>query len=296
MEFWAQQTLNGLVLGSVYGLYGLGFGLVLANLKVFHVAHAGVFTWGAVFAWLLTARAGAPLWMALPLAAILAGLVNVLAYFIVVRHLLKRKNTQLAAFISSLGALMVLDELAAKVLRGMVERIPREAYPVQTLRLGPLQFNTLDLTIVVLTASLMLLLAWLVHRTEWGREARAVAFNRDVAALLGTNVDRVSVGVFFLSGALGGVAAVLVAMAFNVISSNLGDTYLVIAIAAMVVGGFGSVMGVALGGLIIGLASTYAVAYIETSYRDLVVFLFLLMFLVVRPSGLLKTSNDLERV
>lgn len=296
MEFWAQQTLNGLVLGSVYGLYGLGFGLVLANLKVFHVAHAGVFTWGAVFAWLLTARAGAPLWMALPLAAILAGLVNVLAYFIVVRHLLKRKNTQLAAFISSLGALMVLDELAAKVLRGMVERIPRETYPVQTLRLGPLQFNTLDLTIVVLTASLMLLLAWLVHRTEWGREARAVAFNRDVAALLGTNVDRVSVGVFFLSGALGGVAAVLVAMAFNVISSNLGDTYLVIAIAAMVVGGFGSVMGVALGGLIIGLASTYAVAYIETSYRDLVVFLFLLMFLVVRPSGLLKTSNDLERV
>jgi branched-chain amino acid transport system permease protein len=296
MEFWAQQTLNGLVLGSVYGLYGLGFGLVLANLKVFHVAHAGVFTWGAVFAWLLTARAGAPLWMALPLAAILAGLVNVLAYFIVVRHLLKRKNTQLAAFISSLGALMVLDELAAKVLRGMVERIPREAYPVQTLRLGPLQFNTLDLTIVVLTASLMLLLAWLVHRTEWGREARAVAFNRDVAALLGTNVDRVSLGVFFLSGALGGVAAVLVAMAFNVISSNLGDTYLVIAIAAMVVGGFGSVMGVALGGLIIGLASTYAVAYIETSYRDLVVFLFLLMFLVVRPSGLLKTSNDLERV
>jgi branched-chain amino acid transport system permease protein len=64
----------------------------------------------------------------------------------------------------------------------------------------------------------------------------------------------------------------------------------------MVVGGFGSVMGVALGGLIIGLASTYAVAYIDTSYRDLVVFVFLLLFLVVRPSGLLKTSNDLERV
>jgi branched-chain amino acid transport system permease protein len=178
----------------------------------------------------------------------------------------------------------------------MSERIPREAYPVQSLNLGSMQFNTLDLTIVVMTVSLMLILAWLVHRTEWGREVRAVAFNRDVAALLGTNVDKVSVGLFFLSGALGGVSAVLVAMAFNVISSHLGGTYLVIAIAAMVVGGFGSVMGVALGGLIIGLASTYAVAYIDTSYRDLVVFLFLLLFLVLRPSGLLKTSNDLERV
>ena len=296
MEFWAQQTLNGLVLGSVYGLYGLGFGLVLANLKIFHVAHAGVFTWGAVLAWYLTARVGLPLWVALPMAAVLAGFINVLAYFILVRHLLKRRNTQLAAFISSLGGLMVLDELASKAMGGMVERIPRDAYPVRTLQFGSLQFNTLDVTIVVLTAALMVLLAWLVHRTQWGREARAVAFNRDVAALLGTNVDKVSVGVFFLSGVLGAVAAVLVAMAFNVISSNLGDTYLVIAIAAMVVGGFGSVMGVAIGGLIIGLASTYAVAYIETSYRDLVVFLFLLFFLVVRPSGLFKTSNDLERV
>jgi len=296
MEFWAQQTLNGLVLGSVYGLYGLGFGLVLANLKVFHVAHAGVFTWGAIFAWLLTARFGAPLWAALPVAAVLAGLINVMAYFVFIRRLLKRRNTQLAAFISSLGALMVLEEVASKVLGGMSERIPREAYPVQSLNLGSMQFNTLDLTIVVMTVSLMLILAWLVHRTEWGREVRAVAFNRDVAALLGTNVDKVSVGLFFLSGALGGVSAVLVAMAFNVISSHLGGTYLVIAIAAMVVGGFGSVMGVALGGLIIGLASTYAVAYIDTSYRDLVVFLFLLLFLVVRPSGLLKTSNDLERV
>jgi len=296
VEFWAQQTLNGLVLGSVYGLYGLGFGLVLANLKIFHVAHAAVFTWGAVFAWLLTARLGLPLWLALPVVALLSGLLNVLAYYIVVRHLLRRRHTQLAAFISSLGALMVLNELAAKVLGGMVERIPREAYPVHALHLGPLQFNTLDVTIVVLTALLMLLLGWLLHHTEWGREARAVAFNRDVAALLGTHVDQVSVGVFFLSGALGGVSATLVAMAFNVISSDLGDTYLVIAIAAMVVGGFGSVTGVLLGGLLIGLASTYAVAYIESSYRDLVVFVLLLLFLVVRPSGLLKTSNDLERV
>ncbi|MGE4242075.1 branched-chain amino acid ABC transporter permease [Ramlibacter sp.] len=296
MEFLAQQTLNGLVLGSVYGLYGLGFGLVLANLKVFHVAHAAIFTWGAVFAWLLTSRAGLPMWIVLPVVAVASGLLNVATYFVVIRHLLRRRHTQLAAFISSLGALMFLDEVAAKVLGGVVERIPREAYSVHTLRLGGLQLNTLDITIVVLTAVLMLLLGWLLHRTEWGREARAVAFNREVAALLGTNVDRVSTGVFFLSGAMGGVAATLVAMAFNVISADLGSSYLVIAIAAMVVGGFGSVAGVALGGLVIGLASTYAVAYINTSYRDLVVFVFLLLFLVVRPSGLLKTSNDLDRV
>lgn len=296
MDFFGQQTLNGLVLGSVYGLYGLGFGLVLANLKIFHVAHAAVFTWGAVIAWWLTDRLGLSLAAALPLVAVLAGALNVLAYFTLVRHLLRRRHTQLAAFISSLGGLMVLNELASKALGGLAVRIPREAYPVHPVRLGALQLSTLDLTIVALTALLMLLLGWLIRRTEFGREARAVAFNRETAALLGTRVDRVSIGVFFLSGALGGIAATLVAMAFNVISWDLGEHYLVIAIAAMVIGGFGSVTGVLLGGLLIGLASTYATAYIESSYRDLVVFVLLLVFLVARPAGLIRSANEIERV
>lgn len=296
MEFFGQQTINGLVLGSVYALYGLGFGMVLADLKVFHVAHAGVFTWGAIFSWLLTARFGLPLLVALPITAVLAGLLNVGTYFVAVRHLLVRKNTQLAAFISSLGALMVLNELASIALHGDVVRIPRTAFPMQPVQLGPFRVSTLDITIVVLTAVLIALVSWLIRRTEFGREARAVAFKRDLAALLGTNVDRVSMGVFFLSGALGGIAATLVALAFNVISSSIGETYLLIAIAAMVVGGFGSVAGILIGGLLIGLASTYATGYINTSYRDLIVFLLLLVFLVVRPSGLLRTSHDVDRV
>ncbi|MES2481113.1 MAG: branched-chain amino acid ABC transporter permease [Pseudomonadota bacterium] len=296
MEFFGQQTINGLVLGSVYALYGLGFGLVLADLKVFHVAHAGVFTWGAIFSWLLTSHFGLPLLVAVPITAVLSGLLNVGAYFVVIRHLLVRKNTQLAAFISSLGALMILNELASIALRGDVVRLPRSAFPVHPVHLGPFQASTLDILMVVLTAILIGLSSWLIRRTEFGREARAVAFNRDLAALLGTNVDRVSMGVFFLSGALGGIAATLVAMAFNVISSTIGDTYLLIAIAAMVVGGFGSIAGILVGGLLIGLASTYATGYINTSYRDLTVFLLLLLFLVVRPSGLLRTSNELDRV
>ncbi len=296
MEFFGQQTINGLVLGSVYALYGLGFGLVLADLKVFHVAHAGVFTWGAIFSWLLTSHFGLPLLVAVPITAVLSGLLNVGAYFVVIRHLLVRKNTQLAAFISSLGALMILNELASIALRGDVVRLPRSAFPVHPVHLGPFQASTLDILMVVLTAILIGLSSWLIRRTEFGRAARAVAFNRDLAALLGTNVDRVSMGVFFLSGALGGIAATLVAMAFNVISSTIGDTYLLIAIAAMVVGGFGSIAGILVGGLLIGLASTYATGYINTSYRDLTVFLLLLLFLVVRPSGLLRTSNELDRV
>ena len=296
MEFLAQQTLNGVVLGSVYALYGVGFGLVLANLKIFHVAHAAVFTWGAIFSWHLTAHLNLPLFVTLPITAMLAGLMNVMLYFLVIRHLLSKKNTQLAAYISSLGALIFFNELASITLGGVVVRIPRSAYPVFPVTIGPLHFNTLDIAIVILALLLIAALHWTIHRTQFGRESRAVAFNRDLAALLGTNVDQVSCGVFFLSGALAGIAATLVAMAFNVISYLLGDNYLLIAIAAMVIGGFGSVIGILLGGLFIGVSSTYVTGFIGGSYRDLVVFLLLLVFLVVRPSGLISTSNDLYRV
>lgn len=296
MTFFGQQTINGIILGSVYALYGLGFGLVMANLKIFHVAHAGVFTWGAIFSWMLTVRLELPLTLALPIAAVVTGMVNVLLYLVLVRHLLRRRDTEMAAFIASLGGLIVLVELAHHVLEGSVARIPASVFPIHPVSIGPWQVTTLHLTMVGSTAVLVGLLGWVVRRTEFGREVRAVAFNRDVAALMGVNVDRISAGVFFLSGALAGVAATAVAMAFNVISADLGSGYLIIALAAMVVGGFGSVGGILIGGLLIGLASTYATGYIDTSYRDLVVFALLLLFLVVRPNGLVRSVTAVEKV
>jgi branched-chain amino acid transport system permease protein len=296
MDFLLQQTANGLVLGSVYALYASGFGLVMANLRIFHVAHAAVFTWGAIMAWELTANLGWPLLGALPVVAVLSGLLNAAAYFLLVRHLLHRRDWELAAFISSMGGLIALVELAHLHLDGSVVRMPRDVFPVQSLNLGPVRITTLHLLMVGLALALIAVNAWVLARTQIGREVRTVAFDRRTAALLGVDVDRVSAGVFFVSGAMAGVAATFVGVAFNVINAELGSAYLVIALAAMVVGGFGSVTGMLAGGLLIGLASTYATGYFESSYRDLVVFALLLVFLVVRPQGLFRTNAELSRV
>lgn len=295
MNFLAQQTVNGLVMGSAYALYAVGFGLVMANLKIFFVTHAAVFTWGAIFAWELTTRLQWPLLLALPVAAVMAGIVNVLAYFVIVRRLLKRQNSDLVVFIASLGGLIILVELARHFLEGNVVRIPQEAFTVTPWSIGPVQLTNLHVLMIVVTAVLIAATAWLVKKTEFGREIRAVAFNRETASLMGVNVDKVSAGVFFVSGALAGVAATFISMAFNVVSAEMGSSYLVLALAAMVVGGFGSVAGILLGGLLIGLASTYATAFIGSSFRDIVVFALLLVFLVVRPSGIIRTPNELQR-
>lgn len=296
MDFFLQQTVNGLILGCVYALYALGFGLVMANLKVFFVTHAAVFTLGAITAWEITSRLGAPLWLAVILSAVVSGIISVIGYFLLVRHLIGKRNPDLMIFISSLGGMIVLTELADVLLDGSVVRIPESAFDVNAVTLGPIQVNSLQLAMVVVTVLLVVGIALLMKRTGFGRAVRSVAFRRDTSALLGINVDRISAGVFFLAGALGGVAATFIGASFNVIDAHMGATYLVVALAAMVVGGFGSIPGVLVGGGLIGLASSYAVAFIGSAFRDIAVFALLMAFLVFRPAGIFKTNADLQRV
>lgn len=296
MDFWLQQTINGVVLGSVYALYASGFGLVMANLRVFHVANAGVFTWGAVLAYDLTGRAGWSLVAALPVVMIAAGLLNAVAYFVLIRHVISRADSELAAFIASMGGLIVLTELARHHLHDTVVRIPAGAFNVKPLSIGTVHITNLAVVMVVLAIVLIVAIAWLMQHTQIGREVRTVAFDRRVATLMGINVERVSAAVFFASGAIAGLAAALIGTAFNVVGSTIGSDYLITALAAMVIGGFGSVMGGLVGGLLIGLASTYATGYLDSSYRDLIVFALLLLFLVARPIGLIRTRATVTRV
>jgi branched-chain amino acid transport system permease protein len=162
--------------------------------------------------------------------------------------------------------------------------------------LGPVRLTTLQLLIVILAIGIVAATGWMLGHTEVGREVRSVAHDRATAALLGVRVDRVSAAVFFVSGAMAGVAACCVAAAFNVVSADLGPTYLVVALAAMVVGGFGSVTGILAGGWLIGLSATLATGYLDSSYRDLVVFGLLLAFLALRPQGLFRSRAELSRV
>lgn len=295
MDFFLQQVTNGVALGSVFALYALGFSLVLANLGTFHVGHAGVFTWGAVFVWFLTDRHGLPLAVAFPLVVALSGLLNVGCYFVALRHLERRRNNAMAGFISSLGVGIVLAGLALEALDGEAQRLPFSAFPVETWDLGPIRLSSIQLLIIGTAIASFLLLRWLVNRTQFGREVQSVAYDRETSTMLGVNVDRVSALVFFVSGALGGVGAVLVAVAYNVIDSRLGEVYLLVAITAVVVGGFGNVRGAFLGGLSIGVVSSMTTGYVTSSYRDVVVFGVLMLVLVIRPTGLFTSPATAER-
>lgn len=295
MDTLIQQLVNGIALGSVYALYALGFSLVLANLKAFNLAHAGVFTWGAIFAWRLV-ETGVSFWIVLPVTAVLAGALNVVCYFTLVAHLERRPNKELAIFVSTLGGMIVLSELALITLNRQTVRMPAEAFPMVTWDFGIFQLNSIQALILAISLALFLLLTWILGRTELGREIRTAAFDQEVARLLGINARWISVIVFFISGAIGGLGAVFIATAFNIVDAHLGDYYLLTAIAVMVIGGFGSMKGVFVGGILVGITSAFTTAYISSSYRDVVIFGLLLLFLAFRPSGLFRGSDVVERV
>lgn len=296
MSSLPQQLANGVALGSVFALYALGFSLVLANLKVFNLAHAAVFTWGAIFAWQLVDGLGWPMLLAVPVTAVLAGLLNVLCYLTLVSHLERRKNKELAGFISTLGGFIVLTELALLLLERKAVRLPSGSFPIHVWDLGAVRISSIQLTIMAVTVAVFLGFRWLLSGTALGREIRTAAYDEELARLLGIDARRVSMTVFFLSGATAGLGAVLVAMAFTVIDARLGSAYLITAIAVMVIGGFGSMSGVLIGGLLVGIASTTTTAYVSSSYRDVIVFGLLLTFLVLRPSGLFRGNAVQERV
>lgn len=295
MAFLAQQTVNGIALGSIFALYALGFSLVLANLRIFHLAHAAVFTWGAVAAWQLVAVWQWPSALGFAVAVVLSGLINVAAYYLLIRHLQRRKNLELAAFISSLGGFIVLTELALLQLDHDTVRLPFDAVPSGNLDVGGVRIASIQLVIVVTAVVIFLLLRWMMDTTEVGREVKAAAFDRETAEMLGVNTEKISVIVFFLSGCLAAVGAILVALAFNVVNAELGGVYVVTAFAVLVIGGFGSIRGAFAGGLIVGVVSAYTTAYVSSSYREVFVFGLLMAFLVLRPTGLFRSADTAGR-
>jgi branched-chain amino acid transport system permease protein len=291
MAFFTQQTINGLVLGLVFSLFALGFALVLANLRIFNVAHEGVFVWGAIAAYYFSGVLHWPFILATIAAALSAAGINCLLYLVAIRHLLGRHDAELAGFVSSLGGLVVLTQLADIALHQNAVRLPFNAFPITSWHVGSLEISSIQVAMALTSIVVFVALWWLLEHSRIGRDISAVTYDRELASIYGVNVERTTLTVFALSGLLGGIAAVLFSVAYNVISADIGSDYGLTAIAIVVVGGFGSAVGTIVAGVGVGLVTSWTTAYLTTSYSQVVVFGLMLLVLVVFPRGLVKTSE-----
>ena len=283
----AQQLLNGLVLGGVYALFALGFTLIFGIHRIMNMAHGAVFMTGA-FIGLYTVRAGMPLWVALPVAMVGAGLVSILIETIAFKPLRKLAlaDAELASIISSIGAGLMVLSVGQYVSKTETMRFPFGTVSVQAIEVLGLRVTMLQLLMLGVAVVGVGLLAFYLYRTAQGRQIRAVAGNYRAAQLLGVNPDAIFYQTFFLSGALAGAAGVMVGLAFNAVQFLMGEPFLLKAFVAIIIGGLGSVPGALIGGLLLGLLQSMSAAYLPSLLVDAVIFLLLFVILMIRPDGL----------
>ena len=296
MGLAAQQLVNGVVVGSTYALFALGFTLVFGVLHVLNLAHGAVFMVGAFTGLYAVTALNLPLAVALPLAAVVAGVVGVAVDFLAFRPLRKRNAPEFAAIISSLGIAQILMSLMQVASETRIERFPFGTFPIVFYQVAGLRISLQQIAIVTCSMVLVAGLLLLLYRTSLGRQIRAVAISARTASLLGVDTGRVYVATFFISGALAGVAGVIIGIAFNSVHFLMGEPYLLRAFVVIVLGGLGSVAGAIVGGLVFGIIQTLSVAFLSSALSDTILFGLLFLILLVRPSGLFGSLHRQARV
>ena len=291
-----QQLLNGVVVGSVYALFALGFTLLFGVNHIMNMAYGSVFMWGA-FAGLYTVTAlEAPIYVALLVAMLAGGLVSVALDVFAFRPLRRRNAPEFSAIVSSIGADLVLLTIAQKASNTAVMRFPFDAFPVVIFSLFGLRIQLLQLVIMGLVVAMVIGLVWYLYRTRFGQHIRCVAYSEQTSRLLGINPGRVNLQVFMISGALAGMAGVLIGLVFNSVHFAMGEPLLMRAFVSIILGGLGSIPGALIAGLASGIVQTLSGAYESSGVAEAIVFIALFIVILVRPTGLFGQATAAMRV
>jgi branched-chain amino acid transport system permease protein len=294
MRVFLEQLINGLTIGSFYGLIALGYSMVYGVLKLINFAHGDFFALGSYLGYTLLVFGSAVLtthlgpWTgmlaAMAVAALSLALVGVLVERVVYRPIYPAGR--LPAVVSALGASIIIQNLIMIIWGPRYQAYPAQLIPNARLRLGAFGFTSLQLAILGISFALMVGLYFLIQRTTWGAAVRATALDRDTASLMGINFQRVVRFIFTLGPALGALTGVMVGMYYRQISFTMGWSYGLKAFTATILGGIGNIPGAMFGGLILGVVEMLGSAYVSTAWKDVFVFLILILVLIFRPTGL----------
>ncbi len=295
-------TVSGLTLGSLYALIALGYSMVYGILKLLNFAHGDVYMIGAFIGWYLLHALGGPVNPTFTGAAVLllmfivamlgCGVLGVAIERFAYRPL--RNAPRIAPLISALGVSIFLQNSALLVFGAAFRDYDTfDLIGVKTYHIGNLFFSVPQLLTVVAAIGLMIALTVFVARSRLGKAMRSTSFDREAASMMGIDVDRVISVTFFIGSALAGAAGVMFALVFGQIYHFMGFIAGLKGFTAAVIGGIGSIPGAMVGGLIVGLAESYATGYLPqgSTFQNLYVFALLILVILIRPSGLFGTAQ-----
>ncbi|WP_151733308.1 branched-chain amino acid ABC transporter permease ['Paenibacillus yunnanensis' Narsing Rao et al. 2020] len=300
MEYFIQQLINGISVGSIYALIALGYTMVYGIIKLINFAHGDVFMVGS-FIGLYSARnlanAGLPPVLVLLLSLVISMTVSALLGISIERLAYKplRKASRIAVLITAIGVSFLLEYTGVAIVGPQAQGFPEILNKKQYTLFGSIQVDSNQIMILGTTIVLMIILQFIVHRTKIGKAMRAVSYDMEAARLMGINVDRTISATFAIGSALAAAAGVIFGMTYNSVDPMMGVLPGLKAFVAAVLGGIGSIPGALVGGLLLGTVETEVSSLGYSSWRDGVAFAVLILILIFKPSGLFG-KNVREKV
>lgn len=297
MDFFVQQLVNGLTLGSLYALLALGYSIVYGVLGLLNFAQGEVYMIGAFIGFGVLSGLGGPVSLAVPVpfalvlmftaAALGSGVLSVAIERIAFKPL--REASRIAPLITALGVSVFLQNAVLLLLGPDIRNYDASSFIPFTsgIHTGPLNISLIRIIVIVTTVAVMLALTLWVGRSKLGRSMRAVSYDREAAQMIGVDVDRTITIAFFVGGVLAGIAGVMAGLVFSRVFQLMGFVAGLKAFTGAVIGGIGSIPGAMLGGMLVGLAESFTAAYISSTFQNVIVFAVLVVMMVVRPTGLL---------
>ncbi|MGB0087729.1 MAG: branched-chain amino acid ABC transporter permease LivH [Rhodomicrobiaceae bacterium] len=304
MDYFVQQLINGITLGSIYGLIAIGYTMVYGIIGMINFAHGDIFMMGAflaLIAFLLLISIGIT---AVPIALVLVLIISMLLTSVWgwtlerVAYRPLRASFRLAPLITAIGASISLQNFVQLTQDARVKPLPpvvTGGYTLMHTESFSVTLSNIQILIIFTTVMLMSGFSFIIAKTSLGRQQRACEQDRKMAALLGVNVDRVISLTFVMGAALAAVAGLMYLLYYGVIDFFIGFVAGIKAFTAAVLGGIGSLPGAMLGGLIIGLIEVFWAGYFTTAYKDVAAFSILAIVLIFFPSGLLG-KPEIEKV
>lgn len=287
--YLGQILVNGISVGCIYGLIGIGFCVIYNASGIVNFAQGAFVMLGGMIAYLLLAASGLPMVVAAVLATMAVSVLGVALERLVVRPLWDRNATMFVMILATLAAQIVVERATLLLVGDQPKSIPVFT-DLPPIRIAGVAIGYQLLWIVGVSVLLIVLLNAFFARTLTGRAMRACSINREAAALQGIHVSRMLAMSFALSAGLGAIAGILVTPT-QYTAYNVGTPFAISGFIAAIVGGFGRPLGAFLGGIILGLSQALAVVVFGSGMKNVAALSVLLVFLFFRPSGLLGSSK-----
>jgi len=296
MEYFLELFLSGLTRGSIYALIALGYTMVYGIVKLINFAHGEIYMIGAFTALIVATVLSMAGWP--PLAILLAASFAAILYSSCYGWTLEkiaykplRKAPRLSALISAIGMSMFLQNYVLLAQTSDFLPFPSLIPDLEWWEPWAHIITTPEIAIIGVTTTVMIGLTFLIKYTRIGKAMRAAAQDKDMALLVGIDVNRVISFTFIVGSATAAIGGVLIASHVGQINFYIGFIAGIKAFVAAVLGGIGSIPGAVLGSLVLGWTESFFTGYISSDYEDVFAFVFLVLILIFKPSGILGRSD-----